>query len=156
METFLVSKLFLAGAGTMTFLNFNSRLPHGLQFPLVGAAALLVCGVAFFLPNIWLSQRTKGRQTSIARGLPGSEAKDAMTVRAHAREACSAAFERETAVNDHRKGRPVRKSRFRHNSFIGPRLHSNETGNQNRGFLQSHSLTVQAQRFDTILLSALQ
>ena len=70
METFLISKLLLAGAGTMTFLNFNSRLPHGLQFPMVGAAALLVCGVAFFLPNIWLSQRTKGRQTNIERGLP--------------------------------------------------------------------------------------
>ena len=69
-------------------------------------------------------------------------------------DSCSAAFERETAVNDHRKGRPVRKSRFWHNSFIGPRLHSNETGDQSRGILQSHSLTIQAQRFDTILLSA--
>ncbi|HEX3694214.1 MAG TPA: type II secretion system F family protein [Polyangia bacterium] len=70
MEIFLISKLVLAGAATMTFLNFNSRLPHGLRFPMVGAVALLVCGVAFFLPNIWLSQRTKGRQTSIERGLP--------------------------------------------------------------------------------------
>jgi tight adherence protein C len=70
METFLVSKLLLAGAATMTFLNFNSRLPNGFHFPMVGAVVLLVCGVAFFLPNIWLSQRTKGRQTSIERGLP--------------------------------------------------------------------------------------
>jgi hypothetical protein len=37
-----------------------------------------------------------------------------------------------------------------------PASPSNETGNQSRGILQSHSLTIQAQRFDAILLSALQ
>jgi tight adherence protein C len=70
MEAFLCSKLVLAVAATLAFLQINGRLAHGLKFPMVGAATLLVCSVAFFLPNVWLGMRIKERQTTLERALP--------------------------------------------------------------------------------------
>lgn len=70
MDIFLVSKLLLAGGATLTFLQVNSQLEGGVRFPMVIVAALVVCAVAFFLPNIWLASRVKARQTAITRALP--------------------------------------------------------------------------------------
>ena len=70
MELFLYSKLVLAVFNTLIFFQINGRLSHGLQFPMVGAAALLVCGFGFFLPNIWLGSRIKSRQVMLERALP--------------------------------------------------------------------------------------
>jgi tight adherence protein C len=70
MEALLVSKLVLATATTVAFLQINGRLPRGLHFPMDAAVAVLVCGIGFFLPNVWLGSRIKQRQTLIERGLP--------------------------------------------------------------------------------------
>jgi tight adherence protein C len=70
MEIFLTSKLVLAAAATLSFLDINGRLTGGLRFPVVGGAALVVCAAAFFLPNLWLASLTKRRKTRIRRGLP--------------------------------------------------------------------------------------
>jgi tight adherence protein C len=70
MEAFLASKLILAAAATLSFLNINGRLPGGLRFPVVGGAALVVCAAAFFLPNLWLASLSKRRKSRVGRGLP--------------------------------------------------------------------------------------
>lgn len=70
MEAFLASKLVLATGATVAFLEINSHLVGGLRFPVVGAAALVVCASAFFAPNAWLSSVTSGRQGHLRRGLP--------------------------------------------------------------------------------------
>jgi tight adherence protein C len=70
MEAFLATKLVMAAAATVIFLQVNGRLPRGLIFPMEAAAALAVCAVAFFLPNVWLSSRIKERQGTIGIGLP--------------------------------------------------------------------------------------
>ncbi|HVR63985.1 MAG TPA: type II secretion system F family protein [Polyangia bacterium] len=70
MELFLTSKLVLAVVNTLIFFQINGRLPHGLRFPMVAAAALLVCAFGFFLPNVWLNSRIKSRQLMLERALP--------------------------------------------------------------------------------------
>lgn len=70
MEAFLASKLALATTATLIFLQVNSHMADGLRFPVVGAAALVVCAAAYFLPNLWLVLLTKGRHADIRRGLP--------------------------------------------------------------------------------------
>ena len=70
MEVFLATKLLLAAAASLVFLQVNTHLPHGLLFPSVAGVALVVCAVAFFLPNLWLASRIKKRQLEIQRALP--------------------------------------------------------------------------------------
>jgi tight adherence protein C len=70
MELFLGSKLVLAASTTVIFLQVNGRLPRGLVFPMEAAAAVAVCAVGFFLPNLWLSSRINDRKTQIERALP--------------------------------------------------------------------------------------
>ena len=70
MEAFLASKVVLASAATLSFLEINSRQPGGLGFPVVGGVALVVCAAAFFVPNLWLSSVTKRRKTRLRRDLP--------------------------------------------------------------------------------------
>ena len=70
MEVFLTAKLLLAAGTTLAFLEINSQLARGLTFPSVAGAALVVCAMAFFLPNLWLASRVKNRQLEIQRALP--------------------------------------------------------------------------------------
>jgi tight adherence protein C len=70
MEVFLASKLVMAAGATLIFLQINGRLARALPFQLEAAAALGVCAVAFFLPNVWLGSRIKQRQTTIEKSLP--------------------------------------------------------------------------------------
>jgi tight adherence protein C len=72
METFLASKIILAAAGTLVFLEINRRQPNGLGFPEVGGVALVVCAAGFFVPNLWLASITKRRKTRLRRDLPNA------------------------------------------------------------------------------------
>jgi tight adherence protein C len=72
MEAFLASKIVLAAAATLSFLEINRRQPNGLGFPVVGGVALVVCAAAFFVPNLWLGSVTKRRKTSLQRDLPNA------------------------------------------------------------------------------------
>jgi tight adherence protein C len=70
VEIFLGIKLLLATVITLAFLQINARFVDRLEFPLDMAAAVWLCGGAFFLPNIFLASRIKNRQTEIERALP--------------------------------------------------------------------------------------
>jgi tight adherence protein C len=72
METFLASKIILAAAATLSFLEINRRQQNGFGFPEVAGVALVICAAAFFVPNLWLSSRTKRRKTRLRRDLPNA------------------------------------------------------------------------------------
>jgi tight adherence protein C len=70
MEIFLASKILLAAAVTLAFLQINARFANGLSFPMNAAVAVWLCGATFFLPNLWLGSRIKTRQVTIESSLP--------------------------------------------------------------------------------------
>jgi tight adherence protein C len=72
MEAFLASKVILAGAATLAFLQVMSGRPDRPAFPMMASLALLVCALAFFVPNLWLASITKQRKTRLRRDLPNA------------------------------------------------------------------------------------
>ena len=70
MELFLATKVVMAATVTLAFLHVNSRLAHGLRFPMDAAVAVWTCGGAFLLPSLWLAGRIRDRQVAIQRSLP--------------------------------------------------------------------------------------
>jgi tight adherence protein C len=72
IEVFLASKIILAAAATLSYLEFNRRQSQGLGFPAVGGVALVLCAAGFFVPNLWLGSVTKRRKTRIRRDLPNA------------------------------------------------------------------------------------
>lgn len=66
VSAFLGSKIVLAVALLAGFLWFNSRRDRIEPAFLV---ALVVCAAGYYLPDAWLSSRTRRRQTAIERGL---------------------------------------------------------------------------------------
>jgi tight adherence protein C len=72
METFLASKIILAAVATLSFLEINRRRADGPGFSVVAGLSLVVCAVAFFVPNLWLSSVSNKRKTRLRRDLPNS------------------------------------------------------------------------------------
>jgi tight adherence protein C len=70
MELFLASKLLLATAATITFLQVNSQLVKRLESPLDIGVTVWLCGAGFMLPSLWLSSRIRTRQQTLERSLP--------------------------------------------------------------------------------------
>lgn len=69
-EIFLGTKLILAPAATLGWLQVNGRLASPAVFPMDMVVAAWLCGLAFFFPNLWLRGKITERQTSIERALP--------------------------------------------------------------------------------------
>lgn len=68
VTTFLGAKVLLAVSGLAAFLWFTSHRGTGLEPGMFGSVVAFAAG--FYLPDGWLSSRTRSRQTSIERGLP--------------------------------------------------------------------------------------
>jgi tight adherence protein C len=68
VQAFLASKVILALGTIAAFVTVNARrvepIPNALLFGVV------LCAVAFYAPNAWLSSRIQNRQVMIRRGLP--------------------------------------------------------------------------------------
>jgi tight adherence protein C len=72
METFLASKVILAGTATLTFLEINRRQPDGLALTEAGGVALVICAAGFFVPNLWLASVGNRRKLQLRRDLPNA------------------------------------------------------------------------------------
>jgi tight adherence protein C len=70
IEIFLGLKMLLAPLFTVLFLEANAQMPRPLALPLAVSAAVWVCAVTFFAPNLWLRRKIGQRQLAIERALP--------------------------------------------------------------------------------------
>jgi tight adherence protein C len=70
VQAFLASKVILAICVVGAFVTVNSRRVEPIPNALL--LGVVLCAVAFYAPNAWLSSRIKTRQLMIRRGLPDS------------------------------------------------------------------------------------
>jgi tight adherence protein C len=68
LSAFLGSKVALAVGLLGGFLWYNARRADPVEPAFL--VALVACAAGYYLPDAWLSSRTRGRQTAIERGLP--------------------------------------------------------------------------------------
>jgi tight adherence protein C len=68
VQAFLASKVILAIVTVAGFVTYNARVVEPVQNALL--VGVVLCAVAFYAPNAWLSSRIQTRQTAIRRGLP--------------------------------------------------------------------------------------
>jgi tight adherence protein C len=66
--TYLAAKVILAVASLAGFLWYNASRAERIE-P-AALVAVVVFAAGFYLPEVWLSSRTRRRQTQIERGLP--------------------------------------------------------------------------------------
>jgi tight adherence protein C len=70
VQAFLASKVILAIGVVGAFVTVNSRRVEPIPNALL--LGVLLCAIAFYAPNAWLSGRIQSRQLMIRRGLPDS------------------------------------------------------------------------------------
>jgi tight adherence protein C len=92
VEIFLGVKLMLPPIAIVGLWQINSHLTTPLEFPADFALATILCAIAFFMPNMWLSGRIKERQAAISDALP--DAMDLMVTCVEAGLALDAAMAR--------------------------------------------------------------
>ena len=68
VTVYLAAKVVLAVAFLAAFLLYNSRRAERIEPAFLVAVVVFAAG--FYLPEVWLSSRTRKRQTQIERGLP--------------------------------------------------------------------------------------
>jgi tight adherence protein C len=70
VEVFLGLKLILAPLAILILWQINIHLDEPLEFPMSFCVAMIACAVAFFLPNLWVSNKRTNRRLSIEQPLP--------------------------------------------------------------------------------------
>jgi tight adherence protein C len=70
VEVFLGLKLLLAPFAILVLWQVNIHLDDPLVFPMSFCVAMICCAVAFFLPNLWVSNKAANRRLGLEQPLP--------------------------------------------------------------------------------------
>ena len=70
VEVFLGVKLLLAPIAILILWQVNVHLDAPLEFPMSFAVAMIACAFAFFIPNIFVSNKIANRKISLEQPLP--------------------------------------------------------------------------------------
>jgi tight adherence protein C len=70
VEVFLGVKLLLVPIAFLLLWQINDHLETPMEFPMNFCVALIAIATAFFLPNIWLSNKTAKRKAAVEASLP--------------------------------------------------------------------------------------
>ncbi len=70
VEIFLGVKLLLTPIAILLLWQINAHLDEPYEFPMSFAVALIACAIAFFVPNIWLYNKTTKRKQALEQPLP--------------------------------------------------------------------------------------
>jgi tight adherence protein C len=70
VEVFLGVKLLLVPIAFLLLWQINDHLETPMEFPMNFCVALIAIATAFFLPNIWLSNKTTKRKAAVEGSLP--------------------------------------------------------------------------------------
>ena len=70
VEVFLGIKLLLTPIAILILWQINDHLSEPMVFPMSFSVAMIACAVAFFLPNIWVSNKVTNRKTALEDPLP--------------------------------------------------------------------------------------
>jgi tight adherence protein C len=70
VEVFLGIKLLLTPIAILLLWQINIHLDEPYVFPMSFCVAMIACAVAFFLPNIYVSNRISNRQAALENPLP--------------------------------------------------------------------------------------
>ena len=70
VEVFLGIKLLLTPIAILLLWQINIHLDEPYVFPMSFCVAMIACAVAFFLPNIYVSNRITNRQATLENPLP--------------------------------------------------------------------------------------
>jgi tight adherence protein C len=70
VEVFLGIKLLLTPIAILLLWQINVHMDEPLEFPMSFAVAMIACAFAFFLPNIWVSNKATNRRMMLEQPLP--------------------------------------------------------------------------------------
>jgi tight adherence protein C len=70
VEVFLGIKLLLTPIAILLLWQINIHLDEPYVFPMSFCVAMIACAVAFFLPNVYVSNRIQNRQAALENPLP--------------------------------------------------------------------------------------
>jgi tight adherence protein C len=70
VEVFLGVKLLLTPLAILILWQINMQLEAPLEFPMSFCVAMIACAVAFFLPNIWVYNKSTNRKLGLEQPLP--------------------------------------------------------------------------------------
>jgi len=70
VEVFLGLKLLLAPLAILILWQINIHLDEPMEFPMSFCVAMIACAVAFFLPNLWVSNKAANRRLALENPLP--------------------------------------------------------------------------------------
>ncbi len=70
VEVFLGVKLLLTPLAILILWQINVHLESPLEFPMNFCVMLIACAVAFFLPNIWVYNKSTNRKMGLEQPLP--------------------------------------------------------------------------------------
>jgi tight adherence protein C len=70
VEVFLGIKLLLTPIAILIVWQINIQLTEPLEFPMSFCVVLIACAVAFFLPNMWVYNKSTNRKLGLEQPLP--------------------------------------------------------------------------------------